>query len=206
MPLNVGFSAAGSSDPDGDALAYDWDFGDSTPHASGSTTSHSYTAAGIYTATLTVSDGRGGSDSAQLRIDAGNSAPTPSIDAPAASLRYRVGQQITLRGSATDAQDGELDGPHLSWRVPRPRPAHRTRSWRRPAASASRSRRHRPRTCAAAATSYLRGHPDRHRLAGPDQRDHQEIRRTRSMSHLRRQPAGPHGARSTTTSSSGRAP
>jgi glucose/arabinose dehydrogenase len=116
-PLAVSFSAAGSSDSDGDTLTYDWDFGDSTAHATGATAQHSYAATGTYTATLTVSDGRGGSDSAQVRIDVGNSPPVPSIDAPAANLRFRVGQPITLRGSATDAQDGTLPGARLSWRI-----------------------------------------------------------------------------------------
>ena len=37
------------------AIAYDWNFGDGTPHASGTNVSHSYTAAADYTWTLTVS-------------------------------------------------------------------------------------------------------------------------------------------------------
>ena len=32
-PLNVSFSSVGTGDPDGDTLAYDWDFGDGTPHS-----------------------------------------------------------------------------------------------------------------------------------------------------------------------------
>jgi PKD repeat protein len=53
--INIAFSSAGSSDPDGDALTYAWDFGD----LSGSTQpnpSHAYAAAGVFNVTLTVSD------------------------------------------------------------------------------------------------------------------------------------------------------
>lgn len=57
--LTVSFSGAASSDPDGNALSYAWDFGDGTAGA-GATPSHTYAAAGAYTATLTVSDGLGG--------------------------------------------------------------------------------------------------------------------------------------------------
>jgi glucose/arabinose dehydrogenase/PKD repeat protein len=116
-PLDVDFSAAGSADPDGDTLSYAWDFGDGTTQSGGATAAHTYTTTGTYTATLTVSDGRGGSDSAHVRIDVGNTPPSPSIDAPAADFRFRVHQSITLQGSATDAQDGVLPGAKLSWRI-----------------------------------------------------------------------------------------
>lgn len=57
-PLAVNFSSAGSADPDGLLVAYAWDFGDG-----GSSTavnpSHTYTTAGSYTATLTVTDNAG---------------------------------------------------------------------------------------------------------------------------------------------------
>ena len=56
----VNFNGGGSSDPDGDALTYAWDF-DSTDgiqtDATGVTASHTYTVGGTYTVTLTVSDG-----------------------------------------------------------------------------------------------------------------------------------------------------
>ena len=51
------------------------------------------------------------------RIDAGNSPPVPSIDAPSAAFRFKVGQAIQLRGSATDPEDGTLAGSSLSWTV-----------------------------------------------------------------------------------------
>jgi len=115
-PLTVSFDSAGSSDPDGDALSFDWDFGDSAPHASTPAVTHQY-ALGTFTATLRVSDGKGGSATATARIDSGNTAPQPVISAPAAALRYRVGQSITLQGSASDREDGPLAGSSLSWRV-----------------------------------------------------------------------------------------
>jgi PKD repeat protein len=84
-PLQVMFNSAGSADPDGDTLSYAWNFGDGATQSGGATAAHTYAATGTYTATLTVSDGRGGSDSAQARVDVGNTPPVPSIDAPAAT-------------------------------------------------------------------------------------------------------------------------
>ncbi len=49
----------GGSDPDGDPLTYAWDFGDSTTSSEAQPT-HAYAAAGPYTVSLTVTDGRGG--------------------------------------------------------------------------------------------------------------------------------------------------
>jgi PKD repeat protein len=58
QPLQATFSAAGSNDPDYDALSYRWDFGDGTM-AEGSRVSHIYQRTGRYTAILAVDDGSG---------------------------------------------------------------------------------------------------------------------------------------------------
>lgn len=53
----VSFNAGQSSDPDGDALTYYWDFGNSAG-AGGVTAGNRYGQTGFYTVTLTVSDGQ----------------------------------------------------------------------------------------------------------------------------------------------------
>jgi PKD repeat protein len=57
--LTTFVNASASSDPDGDALSYSWDFGDGAT-ANGVTALHTYEAGGTYTVTLTVDDGNGG--------------------------------------------------------------------------------------------------------------------------------------------------
>lgn len=67
------FSGTGSSDPDGDALTYQWSFGDGAT-GSGATPTHTYANNGVYTATLTVSDGaRTATSTAQVTVN--NVAP-----------------------------------------------------------------------------------------------------------------------------------
>ncbi len=115
-PLTVNFSAAGSSDPNGDTLSYAWDFGDGAT-ATGATAQYTYTQPGSFTAKLTVSDGRGLDDVKTVQITPGGDAPTVSIQAPTTGFLYRDGDTIQLRGTATDAQDGTLSGSSLQWLV-----------------------------------------------------------------------------------------
>ena len=66
-PLTVGFSAARSSDPDGNIVGHEWTFGDGSA-APGVTASHTYAAAGSYTATLRVTDDSGLTSLASVAI------------------------------------------------------------------------------------------------------------------------------------------
>jgi PKD repeat protein len=75
-PLAVQFDGSISSDPDGDALTYSWDFGDGQG-GSGSSPAHTYSGEGTYNATLTVDDERGGTDSATVSIVVTAPGPPP---------------------------------------------------------------------------------------------------------------------------------
>ncbi len=119
LPLNVTFNGSASTDPDNDPLTYEWNFGDGSPTATGEQVSHTYTTQCTCNATLTVRDGRGGQNTASVRIDAGNNPPAPTISVPTATQRFRVGEQITMTGSATDPEDGLLANSALSWKVDR---------------------------------------------------------------------------------------
>ena len=117
IPLAVDFDASGSGDPDGDVLTYEWNFGDSTPLATGRVVRHTYSTSGTFTATLRVRDPDGAVATATTRIDAGNTPPQPVILTPRADDRFAVGDAFVLQGSASDAQDGALPDSALSWRV-----------------------------------------------------------------------------------------
>ena len=116
-PLTVRFDASGSSDPDGQSLSFEWDFGDGITAAGDPVEAHTYPNAGRFTARVTVRDGRGGSASRSAIIDAGTAPPVPTITTPTSTARFSVGQTITLTGSATDAEDGNLPPANLSWTV-----------------------------------------------------------------------------------------
>jgi endonuclease YncB( thermonuclease family)/PKD repeat protein/glucose/arabinose dehydrogenase len=117
-PLTVQFDGSESSDPDpGDTLDYAWDldgdgqYDDSTVV----TPRYTYTSPGSYTASLRVTDSHGEPSTAAVSINAGNTAPTATIDSPAPDIRWKVGDVVEFAGGATDAQDGPLPASRLSW-------------------------------------------------------------------------------------------
>jgi len=106
------FTAASSSDPDGNITTYEWTFGDGS-NASGVTPTHSF-ARGTYTVVLTVMDDNGASDTATLVVTVANRAPAiiPSPVGPAVSVTS--GEVQTLQVNATDP---DLDNLTYAWRV-----------------------------------------------------------------------------------------
>src|SRR5918994_2314606 len=118
-PLSVRFDGTSSSDPDGDSLTYAWDLdGDGAYDDSTSPQpTHTYTAAGTYTASLEVRDNHGAASTASVTINVGNTPPTATVTSPAPGTTWKVGDVIQFAGGATDAQDGPLPGSALSWRL-----------------------------------------------------------------------------------------
>jgi glucose/arabinose dehydrogenase len=73
-PLAVTFSAAGSSDPEGDSLTYRWEFGDGA-NATTPNPTHLYATAGAYQAKLTVTDVLGATHSATIVVHVAGRGP-----------------------------------------------------------------------------------------------------------------------------------
>jgi glucose/arabinose dehydrogenase/PKD repeat protein len=119
VPLTVTFDGASSSDPEGDSLSYAWDldgdgaYDDSTEPKP----THTYTTAGDHDIQLKVTDGGGASDTLDqpLKISAGNTPPTATIDSPLATTKWKVGDTINFSGTASDTEDGALPASALSW-------------------------------------------------------------------------------------------
>ena len=114
-PLTVQFDADASFDPDGGALSWAWDFGD-TNGSSSSSPQHTYTLPGHYTVNLGVSDGTTTTPAESLTIDVGN-APVVTITGPDPNHKYRAAELILLTGGATDVEDGTLGPSALEWSV-----------------------------------------------------------------------------------------
>ena len=100
----VSFDGRHSSDPDGDALTYAWDFGDGSS-GSGATPTHTYADNGSYVVKLSVSDG---SLSAEATAAAVITNVAPSVGAITAPLDpQQVGDVVTASAAFTDP--GTLD-------------------------------------------------------------------------------------------------
>jgi glucose/arabinose dehydrogenase/PKD repeat protein len=104
-PLNVTFSSAGSTDPEGGALTYRWTFGDGGTSTAANPT-HTYTANGNYTATLVVTDPAGLTGSAGVQITVGNTAPSVNLQTPANGQLFSFGDTVPFQVSVNDPEDG----------------------------------------------------------------------------------------------------
>jgi PKD repeat protein len=105
--LTVAVDASGSSDPDGDVLTFQWDFGDGST-ATGPTATHTYGAAGTYTVGLTVSDGTSSATaSATVTAVQPNRAPSASFAASTTGLSVAV--------DASGSSDPDGDALAYAW-------------------------------------------------------------------------------------------
>jgi glucose/arabinose dehydrogenase/PKD repeat protein len=117
VPLDVTFDATGSTDADGDPLTYKWDLdGDGQLDDSTSATPvWQYTSAGPVTVTLRATDSSGAFSDDSIKLTPGDTAPQAVIDAPSASLAWKVGDTISFSGHANDAEDGSEPASRLTW-------------------------------------------------------------------------------------------
>ena len=111
-PLAVLFSSAGSSDPEGGALSYLWNFGDNTS-STAPNPSRSYSIPGNYTATLRVTDPTGLSHSASVAITV-RPPPQPPVAVIATTSPTSGAGPLTVQFSGVKSSDPE--GGALSYR------------------------------------------------------------------------------------------
>lgn len=94
----VTLDASSSTDPDGDALTYEWSFGDGAT-GTGARPAHVYADNGAYPVSVIVTDPYGAADTATTVVTVMNVAPTVAAFSGASLLR---GETYSAAGSFTD--------------------------------------------------------------------------------------------------------
>jgi PKD repeat protein len=112
-PLTVNFDSIGSIDPDapyGMITGYSWNFGDGVS-SNTANPSHTYNDAGIFTATLTVTDDFGDTGTATVEINV-SQPPTASIVFSANGYKEKGVKKVDLSwgNATTDYVDIYRDG------------------------------------------------------------------------------------------------
>jgi PKD repeat protein len=98
----ISFNGSGSSDPDGNIVSWDWNFGDGST-GSGATPAHTYAAAGEYTVTLVVTD---------------NSGARSAMASTRASIRNSSSGESLYTVHCADCHGDPWGGPALDARLP----------------------------------------------------------------------------------------
>src|SRR5262249_61531699 len=100
------------------SLSYHWDFGDGVGTSTQQNPTYTYTASGVYTATLTLTEQSTpfATRSASVVITVGNEPPLAHITSPVDGSTYKIGDVITYAGFATTGGQ-PVDPSQLSWEL-----------------------------------------------------------------------------------------
>jgi glucose/arabinose dehydrogenase len=108
----VAFSAAKSTDPNGDELTYEWNFGDGAT-GTGEVIEHQYPQSPeSFTVSLTATDRLDAKHTSTLVVFPGNNTPALTVQGPDPARTFAVGDVIEATATATDQEDGALQ---VSW-------------------------------------------------------------------------------------------
>jgi PKD repeat protein len=117
-PLVVNFNSTGSSDPDGDAISYKWDFGDGSATSTLANPAHTFTSTipKGFTVTLRVMDSKGLTDTKTMVISLNNTPPSVKITSPISTFKYNLlsATQLNLKANVTD---NDPTGMQYAWQV-----------------------------------------------------------------------------------------
>lgn len=111
IPLTLNLSSKGTMDYDGDSLTYKWSVvSEGKPELTSTNKNPEFTIenAGVYKATLTVTDTKGLSNSTSVQVTAGNEAPTISLRVEGNQTFFFAGNTIKYQTTVSDKEDGVL--------------------------------------------------------------------------------------------------
>ncbi|HKG07413.1 MAG TPA: PQQ-dependent sugar dehydrogenase [Pedobacter sp.] len=112
LPLKVQLSSEGTTDSDGDVLTYSWKITKNGKLVQTKTTANPevlLASAGVYKATLTVTDPSGAKNSKSVEISAGNAVPVVNFNFTKGNTSFFFpGNSINYAVSVTDKEDGSL--------------------------------------------------------------------------------------------------
>jgi cytochrome c len=112
IPFTVNLSSKGTTDADGDTLKYVWKVSSKngyTKTLSQPEAKLTFPKAGVYLATLSVSDGKGGLSSQSMELTAGNEAPVVSFDLGRNNKTFYVPEKTyNYKVDVKDKEDGSI--------------------------------------------------------------------------------------------------
>lgn len=111
-PLVLEFTAAGSSDPDGDALRFAWTLDGKDQPGDGPRLNHTFTQPGAFQVAVTAIDRSGARHTTSETIHVGNGRPSVRIDSPAQGSFFDWEARIPYQISVTES-DGDAVQPAL---------------------------------------------------------------------------------------------
>jgi glucose/arabinose dehydrogenase/chitodextrinase len=118
-PLTVQLNGSASTDPDGQPLAYSWDFGDGSPLSTEANPSHIFASENSsptgFNVTLTVTDSLGAIAQSQLRIVLNGTPPAVSITSPVDGSFYSHTSATPINLAAT-VSDNESANNALTYK------------------------------------------------------------------------------------------
>ncbi|WP_229321168.1 ThuA domain-containing protein [Larkinella knui] len=113
-PLAVKFDAKGSLDYDGDAIKYEWTFGQGLPKSTQAAPTFTYAKPGVYYPTLKITDAAGNVSSTKLEIRVGNEVPKVEVAVKGNKTFYFDNKPVEYEVKVADKEDGSLSAGKIS--------------------------------------------------------------------------------------------
>ena len=110
----VQFDGSSSSDPEGQALTYQWDFGDGAT-STVQNPNHVYNGAGTYVVTLKVKDEESEQQTSVVVVV--GEPPSATMVSPGTGDRFSVGEVLRLKGVAYDYEGNQIEDDQIVWEV-----------------------------------------------------------------------------------------